>query len=122
MANKEFNARMGRVIRELRLKHGFTQEAVGTAISVTFQQVQKYERGANGLAAHYLPALAAFFGVTVADLYELAGVASIANPPSEAESDSFLAARYIARIADPKLRSLFVDFLRKAAYQVGEAV
>ncbi len=40
--------------------------------------------------------------------------------PGPAENDSFLAARYVGKIADPKLRGLVVDFARKCAYQ-GEA-
>jgi transcriptional regulator with XRE-family HTH domain len=120
MTSKEFNARMGKVIRELRLKNGLTQEAIGSKINVTFQQVQKYERGVNGIAACYLPKLAELLGVTVADFYERIGTPRQSVERSPAENDSFLAARYVGKIEDPKIRSVIIDVARKAAYQ-GEA-
>lgn len=114
-----FDVAMGRVIRELRKSVGLSQEAVGKQVNVTFQQIQKYERGLNRLAACYLPQLAEIFGVTVGEIYERVGSSST-EEPSEAQNDSFLAARYVARIADPVLRKNIVDFTRKCAYCGGE--
>ena len=45
----EFNTIVGKNIRYLRKLKRLTQTQVGNAINVSFQQVQKYEKGANGL-------------------------------------------------------------------------
>jgi transcriptional regulator with XRE-family HTH domain len=121
MTGKAFNIAMGRVIREFRLQCSLTQKQVGAALGVSYQQINKYESGNNGLTALYLPALASIFGTTIADLYDRAGAVAPTIEPTEAENDSFLAARYVAKIADPALRRNVVDFTRKLAYQSGEA-
>ena len=50
--NNEFNNTiMGTRIRQRRLELGLTQTKVAKALNVTFQQVQKYEKGSKGLRA-----------------------------------------------------------------------
>ena len=46
---REFYQRLGRVLRELREKQGLRQSDVADFMGVTFQQVQKYEKGTNRL-------------------------------------------------------------------------
>lgn len=43
---------IGEWIRNARVRLGFSQTALGEAVGVTFQQVQKYERGKNRIAVH----------------------------------------------------------------------
>lgn len=45
---------VGNNLREQRVKAGWSQEALGDAVGVSFQQVQKYERGANRVSASKL--------------------------------------------------------------------
>src|SRR5580698_8437220 len=111
-----FNKAIGSLIRQMRKERGFTQTKLADALGITFQQVQKYERGTNGLAACRLPEIAAFFGVTITHLYEQAGVKVTAVESTPADNDGFLAARYVARIADEKTRRVFVEMARKFAY------
>jgi len=42
---------IGRKLKKRRKQLGLTQTQVGNAINVTFQQIQKYEKGVNGLSA-----------------------------------------------------------------------
>ena len=52
MELNEFNNQVvGDRLRQRRLELGLTQTKVANAINVTFQQVQKYEKGTNGLSA-----------------------------------------------------------------------
>ena len=46
-----FNKHLGNKLKLRRLALGLTQTKVAKAISVTFQQIQKYEKGTNGLNA-----------------------------------------------------------------------
>jgi transcriptional regulator with XRE-family HTH domain len=45
------DADIARRVRALRLQRGFSQTALGSALGVTFQQVQKYESGSNRISA-----------------------------------------------------------------------
>ena len=56
-----FNATVGNNIKYIRKLNNYTQARVGKAIGTTFQQVQKYEKGANGVSALKLKQLAEFF-------------------------------------------------------------
>jgi transcriptional regulator with XRE-family HTH domain len=56
---------VGKRIRARRLLLGMNQETLATAIDLTFQQVQKYERGANRVSASRLSAIADVLGVPV---------------------------------------------------------
>jgi len=117
MNTAEFNKAMGAAIRRHRLAHGLTMKTVADQLGFSYQQQQKNEYGTNGCSAYLLARYASLFGVAVASLYEEAGVNETVQAPTEAESDSFLAARYVGRIQSAKLRSSLIDFTRKLAYE-----
>ena len=56
-----FNRTVGNNIKYIRKLNNFTQSRVGRALSCTFQQIQKYEKGSNGVSALKLQALAKLF-------------------------------------------------------------
>jgi len=58
-----FNRIVGINLKYLRKNRSLTQTRVAKEIDVTFQQIQKYEKGANGLCANKLKKLADFFKV-----------------------------------------------------------
>lgn len=58
----------GAVLREERQAAGLSQTALGEALGVTFQQVQKYERGKNRISAPVLIDAADAFGIPARDL------------------------------------------------------
>jgi transcriptional regulator with XRE-family HTH domain len=60
---------VGQRVRALRLERGLSQTALGDRLNVTFQQVQKYEKGVNRLGASRLQAIAEVFGVPVNTLF-----------------------------------------------------
>jgi transcriptional regulator with XRE-family HTH domain len=55
---------VGLRLRVLRKQRGVSQEQLGAAIGLTFQQIQKYERGANRISASMLVKAARFLGTT----------------------------------------------------------
>ena len=61
----EFNAAVGRNIKFLRKKRNLNQSKVGQAIGTTFQQIQKYEKGSNGVSSNKLKLLANKFNVSM---------------------------------------------------------
>ena len=59
------NTVVGQNLKYLRKVHNLNQTKVGNAIGVTFQQIQKYEKGMNGLSALRLKQLADKFKVSL---------------------------------------------------------
>ncbi|HBR69680.1 MAG TPA: transcriptional regulator [Rhodospirillaceae bacterium] len=60
---------VGKRIKALRLVRGLSQEQVAQELGVSFQQVQKYEKGKNRLSASRIYALSEVLGVEVNDFY-----------------------------------------------------
>ena len=67
---ENFNVHLGKKLRMRRLSLGLTQTKVANAINVTFQQIQKYEKGTNGVSSSRLMQLAIFLKVPVNYFYE----------------------------------------------------
>ena len=65
-----FNIHLGKKLRMRRLSLGFTQTKVAEAINVTFQQIQKYEKGTNGVSSARLMQISQFLKVPITYFYE----------------------------------------------------
>ena len=65
-----FNRHLGSKLRMRRLALGLTQTKVAQAINVTFQQIQKYEKGTNGISSLRIMQLANFLKVPVVYFFE----------------------------------------------------
>ena len=65
-----FNIHLGKKLRMRRLSLGLTQTKVAQAINVTFQQIQKYEKGTNGVSSSRLLQLSHFLKVPTNYFYD----------------------------------------------------
>ena len=65
-----FNLHIGKKIKFRRLELRLTQTKVGNTVNVTFQQLQKYEKGINAVSAERLLQLANYLKVPVTYFYE----------------------------------------------------
>lgn len=118
---------VGNRIRMRRIMLAMSQEKLGEAIGLTFQQVQKYEKGTNRVSASRLQQIADILQVSVAFLFEGApGAALMANGFGEspsptyavdflATSDGLALARAFTRITDAKLRRSIVEMVEQIA-------
>jgi transcriptional regulator with XRE-family HTH domain len=70
------DAEVGRRIKLQRLSAGWSQTELGDKVGVTFQQVQKYERGQTRVGASRLTQIAKVLNVPVAEFFETAKPAS----------------------------------------------
>jgi len=61
---------VGSRLRLLRSRSGLSQEGLAAKIDLTFQQIQKYERGANRISASKLYYIACALGVEIPDFYK----------------------------------------------------
>lgn len=84
---ENFNNHLGNKLKMRRLALGLTQTKVARAISVTFQQIQKYEKGINGVSAQRLMQLSNFLKVPVSyffdDFTEYLNAKNSSNPSLE---------------------------------------
>ena len=79
MAKKQpdsLDIKVGSKVRALRLERQMSQEKLGDALGLTFQQVQKYEKGTNRISAGRLQRIAAILEVPVSVFF------TDANPPA----------------------------------------
>jgi transcriptional regulator with XRE-family HTH domain len=67
---RDINHKIGRRLHHLRATRGLSMEALGDEIGVTFQQIQKYERGTNIVSPEKLVAFSRIFDVPVAYFFE----------------------------------------------------
>lgn len=123
----DIDRRLGERIRERRLALGLTQSDVARALGVSFQQVQKFEKGKNRVNAVQLGKVAERLGLTMGELYGDAvpppGFAEPAQAtfgapedPSRTAEAMALAAAFL-RIADPAVRRALVELTRQIAAQ-----
>ena len=61
----DFNKHLGEMLKKRRLALGLTQTKVAKAINVTFQQIQKYEKGINGVSSTRLLQLSNYLKVPI---------------------------------------------------------
>ncbi len=74
--------KVGANIRQLRQRIGMSQEKLAEHLKITFQQVQKYEKGTNRVSASRLVEIARVFNVTVSALFEGAAEANAGEIPA----------------------------------------
>ena len=67
---ENFNIHLGKKLRMRRLSLGLTQTKVAQAINVTFQQIQKYEKGTNGVSSNRLMQLSQFLKFLIIYFFE----------------------------------------------------
>ena len=68
---------IGERIRARRNQIDISQETLGGALGVSFQQIQKYEKGMNRVGAGRLPQIARIFDIPVSALFDANTVASL---------------------------------------------
>jgi transcriptional regulator with XRE-family HTH domain len=84
---------VGYRLRMRRLMLGMSQESLGERLGVSFQQIQKYEKGANRVSASRLQQMASVLQVPVAFFFDDATGADTGEVASRAYTDDFLATK-----------------------------
>ncbi len=114
---------VGSRVRMRRMMISMSQEKLGERLGITFQQVQKYEKGTNRIGASRMHQIANILGVPVAFFYEgapggeatAAGFADSGNPAYVsdflASSDGLALSKAFMKVTDPKLRRRIVDLV-----------
>lgn len=118
---------VGSRVRMRRIMLGMSQEKLGEALGLTFQQVQKYEKGTNRVGASRIQQISEILQVPVSFLFEggpggNVNAEGLSEAPSPAYVADFLATseglaltRAFTRITDAKLRRSIVDMVEQIA-------
>lgn len=95
--------RIGQRVRARRLEIGMSQESLAERLGITFQQVQKYEKGVNRIAASRLYDLGAALNMPIARFFEGLGAGEV-----RAKSRSAAAEGVLSTLEGAQLAALFV--------------
>ncbi|MBP0616301.1 helix-turn-helix domain-containing protein [Jiella mangrovi] len=118
---------VGSRVRLRRTMLGMSQEKLGEALGITFQQVQKYEKGSNRIGASRLQNISDVLSVPVAYFFEDApnspgsGGGGLQESGSDyvvdflSTSEGLQLNRAFVKIADPKVRKRVIDLVRTLA-------
>src|SRR5438105_15301291 len=117
---------VGSRVRMRRMMLSMSQEKLGNALGLTFQQVQKYEKGTNRIGASRLQQISNILQVPVAFFFEgapnLQGTEGTKDAPSPTYVSEFLAtseglslSKAFMRIREAKLRRRIVDLVEEIA-------
>ncbi len=111
------DAKIGKLIRVHRIARRMSQEELGKHLGITFQQVQKYEKGVNKVSAGRLLKIATFLKVPVVTFYGTVKGAAMGNSPLELLSrrDAFKLAEAFDKISSRRVRSSVVALVQKLA-------
>lgn len=115
----DIDALIGERVRSRRIQAGVSQTALAGAIGVTFQQVQKYEKGTNRIGAGRLPKIAEVLECHVMDFFEGIGSTptNVSTPFSKfmATKDGVAIIEAMAKIKNRALRRTVIDIAEKLA-------
>jgi len=109
---------MGQRLRLARLVKGMSQSRLGDAVQITYQQIQKYEKGAHRISASRLSQFATILGVDIGYFFESAEGHTDAG--HERDSDALVAnlsradvaiLKGISKIEDGKLKRKLLDLI-----------
>ena len=116
---------VGSRIRLRRTMLGMSQEKLGESLGITFQQIQKYEKGTNRVGASRLQNISSILNVPVSFFFEDAPGEPSLDPGGFSEPSSstyvvdFLSSseglqlnRAFVKISDPKVRKKIVDLVK----------
>jgi transcriptional regulator with XRE-family HTH domain len=127
METKTVNAvdrHVGARVRMQRIVRGFSQTDLGKAVGITFQQVQKYEKGTNRVSASRLQQIANVLEVTPDFFFDVASAKAVGKSGSRevAVIDEFISSRdgvalsqAFTRIRDVKIRRCIVLLVEQIA-------
>jgi transcriptional regulator with XRE-family HTH domain len=116
------DAQVGNRVRIRRMLIGMSQERLGDLLGLTFQQVQKYEKGVNRIGAGRLFEIARILGVPIDFFYDGVGasndsLAEAAPPVMEfvSSGEGLQLSLAFMKIKDPKVRKRVLDLVKSLA-------
>lgn len=122
---------VGSRIRLRRNMLGISQEKLGESLGITFQQIQKYEKGTNRVGASRLQAIASILNAPISFFFEDAPGEDGGAPGFGEEGSTFVTDflntsegiqlnRAFVKISDPKVRRRVLDLVKALAAEAAD--
>jgi transcriptional regulator with XRE-family HTH domain len=109
---------VGRRVRTLRMERGMSQTDLGGELGITFQQIQKYEKGANRIGAGRLQHISEILGVPISVFFATSQPDHPSHNGLNELADTGAALRLLrayARIPDPHVKQALTSLAEKIA-------
>lgn len=120
MNKQDIDSYVGKRLRLRRTMMGLSQEAVAKAVGITFQQVQKYEKGVNAMNARRLVEFSSFMNVPVAYFFEGLGVEAEgdAAQPATGFAEAATSFEHDSPVSDRESLEMMKAFKRISKHQI----
>ncbi|MBL0848830.1 MAG: XRE family transcriptional regulator [Candidatus Liberibacter ctenarytainae] len=114
---------VGKRIRLRRTILGMSQEKLGESLGITFQQVQKYEKGINRVGASRLQGISEVLDIPISFFFDVAPTVNSDSSSEEGSVIDFLSSseglqlnRYFVQIKDSKIRQRVIDLIKSIVF------
>jgi transcriptional regulator with XRE-family HTH domain len=106
---------VGQRIREARLAKGMTQTDLGNSLGISFQQVQKYEKGTNRVGSSRLWEVCKVLDQPITFFFEGLSRGGTGDPEPALSSRAIKLAKEIDEISDDNVKTHFLKLVRSYA-------
>jgi transcriptional regulator with XRE-family HTH domain len=121
------DTQVGNRVRIRRMLIGMSQEKLGDLLGLTFQQVQKYEKGVNRIGAGRLYEISRILGVPIDFFYEgVAPEGGVADPSAApvmefvSSGEGLQLSLAFMKIKDPKVRKRVLELVKSLANEAAD--
>ena len=111
LTTNEINQMLGKRLKEIRKAHHITQQSLGQHLGVSFQQVQKYEKGTSAMRVETLYEICEYLGVHPGFFMYAIPFAMMDQDPTEEKQETYDIQRLVGAVVKfpPDLRGPFVS-------------
>jgi transcriptional regulator with XRE-family HTH domain len=107
--DRALDERIGALLKQRRIQLGWSQQGLGTKLGLTFQQIQKYEKGNNQLSVARLLQVCDTLDVGIAYFLDASSV------PLEAARIDYETARTINKIGNERVKAAMLKLARECS-------
>ncbi len=114
----EVDVQIGKTIKKIRILNGYSQEHVANEMNITFQQIQKYERGTNRISASRMYALSKILDVGIQEFFMGLDANNTSNASEALESADVKTLKLLMKfnkIDNPKIKKLIISLLKNSS-------
>lgn len=113
----EVDVQIGKTIKKIRILNGYSQEHVANEMNITFQQIQKYERGTNRISASRMYALSKILDVGIQEFFMGLDAHNTSNASEALASADVKTLKLLMKfnqIDNPKIKKLIISLLKNS--------
>jgi transcriptional regulator with XRE-family HTH domain len=106
---------IGQRVREARLAKGMSQTDLGNQLGISFQQVQKYEKGTNRIGSGRLWAISRILETPISFFFDGLSAEGMGEEDQPLSRGTIRAAKELSEITDPDIKSQVIRLIKAVA-------